>query len=282
MLFEDPFSDEDSSDDIPATLEEESAEESASVNSSRLYNIISLLFVGLTGVMCLAVVGLFINPNMPYNFFPPDSGSSALPPTEFIIPTLEPSLTPTEGLPASWTPTLTSTSPGDTAETPLEGTPAPEGLPTAEPPLEGATPTPVGGTPGPVPTPPPGQPTVSAFPFALQEGVPQFTQNAEENGGCAALYLVGKIIGLDGQPVDGIAVWVTGENFETPDITKFNTLYGAGSYQVLLNSEPIEAEFEVQLWTVQAQPLSDKHVVRTRATCEENLIFVNFVQNHEY
>lgn len=275
-VFEDPFGDSDS--ELPATLEEERP----GSGQAALYNLITIVFLVLSGLMCAAVAGLFINPNLPYNLFPPDGGAGAQP-TPFIIPTLVPSLTPTEGLPPTWTPSAVPTAIGATAGPTVENTSSlPEGLPTVAPTSEVVTP--IGGdtTPAPVPTAPPGQPTVSAFPFTLQEGVPAFTQNPDENGGCAALYLVGQVFGLDDQPVDGLAVWVTGENFETPDITKFNARYGAGSYAILLNNAPIEAEFEIQLFTVQAQPLSDKHVVRTRATCEENLIFVNFVQNHEF
>lgn len=271
----DLFDDQDDEPfELPATLEDEKP----GTGSTALYNLLSIVFLVLTVLAIFAVIGLFINPNLPYNVFPPDgSGGAAAVPTEFVIPTLEPTEEPAEE------PTLAEASVTPTSQeelAPTDEAPIATAPPEVTPPLEA---TPLGdGTAAPVPTAPSGQPTVSAFPFTLQADSPSFTQNPEENGGCAALYIVGQVFGLTGEPVDGVAAWVTGENFETPDITKFNEAYGAGSYQILVNNAPIEAEFEVQLWTVQAQALSNRVVVRTRATCEENLIFVNFVQNHEF
>jgi hypothetical protein len=236
------------------------------------YNIVTILFLFLTILSVAFVALIYLNPNASFNPFPPQS---ALPtPTLFVIPSATPTEEgaeppPTE--PASAQPTvfvLTAT------EVVAGGTPLPEET-------AGATP-PGGETPTSVATGLPGTPTLALFPFAIQDGTPEFTQNTEANGGCEFMGLVGQVFDLSGQPVDGIAVVAKGENFETLYLTQFSTAYGPGSYQIELNNAPIEAEFEVQLWSVAGQALSDAYVVRTREACEENLIFVNFVQNREF
>lgn len=270
------FGDDEPVEEQPVTLEDAQSRS----GSTALYNVVSILFLLLTVLTIAAVVGIYLNPNAPYNIFPPAGGAAV--PTAFVIPTLTATQEGAEDLPPSWTPSPSPTVAGGGAQPAATPTPAVTAAAAPTLTLSGPTAQPGQETLTPAQTPSSFQPTLAAFPFTLQEGVPAFTENPEENGGCEALYIVGQVFDLDEQPIDGLAVWVTGDNFETPDITKFNDRYGPGSYEILVNSAPIEAEFEIQLWTVSAQALSDKTVIRTRATCEENLIFVNFVQNHEY
>lgn len=255
----------------PATLEEPKP----GSGSTALYNIMTFLFLGLTVLAVLFVAAIFLNPGASYNPFPPQPTPPT--PTLFIIPSATPTIE-IEQLPPTWTPAVTPT-----LLEPVATEVVPGGTPVAETPAEA---TPLGGeaegTPATTATTLPGTPTFSPYPFTPQEGTPEYTQNPEDSGGCDYLGIAGYVYDLNGEPVDGIAVVVTGENFETLFITQFTLAYGAGSYYVELNKAPIEAEFEVRLWSVSGQALSDVVVVRTRATCEENLIFVNFVQNHEF
>ena len=258
--------------DSPATLEE--AEPGAS--RAALYNIITIVFLALSVLAGLAALGIIVNPNMPYNIFPPDQGGAADLPTPFVLPTLTPTLE-IEELPPTWTPEVTPTSSEPTAEATTET--QPEGTPPAE--ATGESPE-SEGTPAPANTPLPGQPTLSAFPFTLQEGTPAYTPNSEENGGCEWMGLAGQVFDLNNQPAFGIAVRVTGENYDSLIYTATHIEYGPSGYELELNTAPIEAEFEVQLFSSSGQPLSDKYVIRTKESCEENLIIVNFVQNHEF
>jgi len=260
------------SDAPPATLEDERER----AGGTAFYNIVTILFLLLTILSVAFIALIYLNPGAPFNPFPPQA---ALPtPTLFVIP----SATPTEEgeqLPPTTEPTVEqpTVSVLTATEVVAGGTPVPEETTEATPP-GGET----QATPASVATALPGTPTLALFPFAIQDGTPEFTQNSEENGGCEFMGLVGQVFDLTGQPVDGIAVVAKGENFETLYLTQFSTAYGPGSYQIELNTAPIEAEFEVQLWSVAGQALSDTYVVRTRETCEENLIFVNFVQNREF
>ena len=193
-------------------------------------------------------------------------------PTAFVIPSSTATLAIVT-LPPSWTPSATPES-FDTDVTPQAGTtgtpPAGAGTPTSVIPLDSVT---VTATPTPLP---------QEFPFVLQAGTPTTTQNLDENGGCAFLGIAGQVFGIDGDPLDGIAIVVKGENFDNLFITQFVAQYGLGSYELQLNNEPIEAEFEVQLFSVSGDVLSNVVVIRTASSCEENVTILSFIQVSEF
>ena len=122
---------------------------------------------------------------------------------------------------------------------------------------------------------------MAVFPFTLQDEAVTYTQNFNDEG-CAWLSIAGQVFDLNGNPLPGLAVQVTGENFEQIEFTGTAPQYGPSGYEVFLNSTPIEAEYVVRLLNTTGMPLSEPIVVRTLSSCERNVAIVNFIQNHEF
>jgi hypothetical protein len=226
-----------------------------------LPDVVSLFFVVLTVVIGLVYVVLALNPHMPINPFPP---RPVVLPTLFEIPTSTPTIEILT-LPPTWTPSV---------EPPVAETvtpPSEAGTPEAEQP----TPfTPVGP-----------QPTASLFPFTVQDEAVHYIPNPNEEE-CAWLSIAGQVFGLDGEPADGLAVQVTGDEgrFNTIVFTGTAPAFGEGAYEAFLDNTPKEAEYQVQLIDPgqAGLPLSEVVIVRTLSACDKNVALVNFVQNHEY
>jgi hypothetical protein len=218
-----------------------------------LFNLLSVVFVLAT----LAVVGVMIaiiqNPMIPLNPFPP----------ERPLPT----------------PTLIDFSVVEAAA--QAATAVPTELPTLPP-----APTPTT-TPIPVPSPtsvgvgPGGTNTPAIFPFTLQDEAVTYTANGNGEG-CNWLSIAGQVFDIDGNPVVSLPVQVTGENFEQIEFTGTADPFGESGYEVFLNTEPSEAEYEVRLLNTTGMPLSEPVIVRTLDSCEGNVAIVNFVQNREF
>jgi hypothetical protein len=96
------------------------------------------------------------------------------------------------------------------------------------------------------------------------------------------LSIAGQVFDIDGNPVVSLPVQVTGENFEQIEFTGTADPFGESGYEVFLNTEPSEAEYEVRLLNTTGMPLSEPVIVRTLDSCEGNVAIVNFVQNREF
>jgi hypothetical protein len=229
--------------------------------SGWFFNLVSLLFmVASVGVIVVTVM-LIQNPTAPFNPFPPPPPPPT--PTLFLF---EPVGDGTGEVPATDIPTPAPT--GEPSSTPnliVTDTPRPTVVATATglTPLPGAT------------------NTVTVFPFTLQDEAVTYTQNPNEEG-CAWLSIAGQVFDLNGDPLPGLPVQVTGEDFEQIEFTGTALQFGPSGYEVLVNTTPIEAEFVVRLLNTTGQQLSDPIVVRTLSSCERNVAVVNFVQNHEF
>lgn len=232
------------------TLEEEKPPQEPGRTANLIYNALTLFFLAATVAVCLITVLLVQDPTLPFNPFPPPTPRPT--PTLFVL--------------------------GEAVQNPHES-PAPTALPTATPtPLLIATPT--------IPptltgvTPPLATYTPAAFPFTLQDGAYAYTQYTGEQG-CDYMAIAGQVFDLNGEPLKFIPIHIRDMEgfFETIVFSGSAPQYGPSGYEVQLNTSPYEAEFIVQLISETARPLSDEVVVRTRASCAENLIIVNFVQN---
>ncbi len=164
--------------------------------------------------------------------------------------TLTPSLTPT------WRPTNTPTS-----------TPTPTQTPTETP------------TPGPSPT---ASSTRSAYPFTMDKNSPIFTANYANNAGCNWLGVAGQVFDLEGNPVPAGAymIWVTESGINYQTFTGGAPAYGPSGWEVFLNDRPRVATHRVQLFTPSGTPVSQVIEFSTWASCSQNLVLINFVQNH--
>lgn len=117
----------------------------------------------------------------------------------------------------------------------------------------------------------------SDYDFTLAAPGIQYTGN-ENTRGCEWASIAGNITDSTGDGLTGYRVRVTGDDFQETAFSGTASSYGAGGYEVQIASEPVAADFRVQLLDVQSNPLAEPVRVTTRAACEENVARVNFVQ----
>jgi hypothetical protein len=241
------------------------------VNSARIrrlvLNLLTLGFLLGSAVLGGAYAVILINPQVSFNPYPP--------------PTLPPTVGPptATNTPAIYLPT----------EIPATPTPPARPLPTAPPtgtPIPTATTaetqevTPSGTLEA--TTPPP---TVQAgAQFELQPGSPTHTAHVQ---GCSVMGVGGRVFDLQSAPIIGLAVRMGG-TLGGVDIGTLDSLtgsatalFGFGGYYFDLGSTPIASEGTLWIQVLDASsglPLSEQIPLTTYASCDQNLVLVNFRQ----
>jgi hypothetical protein len=222
------------------------------------WNILTLVILGITGIIGLIFLVIFINPYAGINPFPPPTA----------LPTVAlPAITPTPGftLPPTWTPAPTE-APSATPTLKPSSTPVPTNTPF------GAAAQTLEATP--------------AFSFVLQQGSPQSIPNIiRMDAGCNWLGVAGQAVSLNGAPVVGLFIQLggtlDGQLLETRlSMTGTAPEYGKGGFEFVLADKPIASNntLWVQLLDQANLPLSEKIPFSTFAECEKNLILINFNQ----
>jgi len=225
-------------------------------------NIGRLIFNVLTGIVLLVTfyvgsrfVLIFLNPQSSLNPYPPPTLPATLgPPT--------PTNTPAIRLPTEIPPTST-----------------PRPLPTIAP---SATETPTGS-----PVTPEGSPPATAesgAQFQLQTGSPTYLT---DTSGCGQSAVGGKVYDSQGAPILGLAVRLSGElsgsTFGPLDVLTGSAAdrFGIGGYYFQLADAPIASEntlFVQVLDSSSGLELSEQFPLITFDNCEQNLVFINWVQ----
>ncbi|MEO1287938.1 MAG: hypothetical protein AAFV93_09220 [Chloroflexota bacterium] len=197
-------------------------------------------------------------------------------PTETTTPT--PTITRTP-LPATFTPTFTPTNtvpPTTTGEPSLTPsvTPSPTATITTTV-LPSNTPT---DTPTPLPT--LGTPEASPSPFLFVPQLePQFTSNL--NGNCAFQGIAGQILNAtgDGATPLNVEIVISGGGIQEQTAqANTNTLYGAGGYEIQVDTAVSAQTYFVQIRSPLGTTLSEIIAVTFPGTCEGNLAIVTFQQ----
>jgi hypothetical protein len=121
--------------------------------------------------------------------------------------------------------------------------------------------------------------------FQLQEGSPVYLDASvfHPELGCTFTGVAGQAFGPDGSPVADLQVQVTGTLGDQP-INKIGktgaaTQYGAGEYyEVQLGNQPIASEYTllIAVLDTEGNPISDGIPFSTSASCQENLVLINF------
>jgi hypothetical protein len=128
------------------------------------------------------------------------------------------------------------------------------------------------GTPSATPPPPP---------FTLLRGRALYIANATSEG-CNYSGIAGSVVDLNGQPLNGYTVWLTGEDLDTRLISGSSNLYGAGGFLVQVGTVAQERPYAAQLLAPDGvTPLSEPFTFLTRALCENNVVLIRFVQTRE-
>ena len=232
--------------------------------SDQLWNILTGLVIIATVLLVGGLMLIYSNPYIALNPFPPPTM-----PVLVVYPTSTPTLV---NLPSTWTPTpkLTET-PRSTSTMVTPQTPVPT-IPT----IIVTTPTQTISTPN----------TGSLYPFAL-EGSPAAMANIvfRPNSSCDWQGVAGRVVDIQGRPLVGIRVVLKGTyNGKTIDMASLSgeaaSTYGESGYEFQLGTKAIASTglLSVQLNDQSFLPISDRVIFDTFATCDKNLILINFKQ----
>lgn len=135
-------------------------------------------------------------------------------------------------------------------------------------------------------------PTVSPTPtyepgsrYNIQEGSPTALDASvfHPEAACNFSGIAGQAFGLDEAPVAGLRVLVTGtwngESIDKVGLTGAASAYGSGSYyEVVLGDQAIASDdtLNIVLLNPGGEPISDVYSFDTYASCEQNLVLINF------
>lgn len=258
-----------------------------------LFNILTVMTLGLAAVACLAFTVLAVAPGQLSGTFLGSLAGETLPTPAVaaVAPTLTPTITPSL-TPVPVEPTWTLPAGGPAAAQAATNTRSPTLTPsvtlTFPPPTPTPTPT---RTPTPTPTPtetytpgPPPTPTVtqSPYPFTKSDDSPLHVPNFANDAGCNWLGLAGEVLDLNGNPVAvgsyRVHVWESG--IEARLTVGSAPAYGPSGWEQFVLDAPAVRDYNVQLESPNGTPVSEVYHVQTWASCRQNLLLFHFVQNH--
>lgn len=210
------------------------------------------------------------------------------------IPTLTPTLSPTPVTPtpteAGLRPTWTPAAPEPTPTPEPTNTRRPTLTPSIQPTLPSRTPlptatstpteTPTATPTGPTPTTPP---TRSAFIFTKTDNSPFYLQNFSNNAGCKWAGIAGEVLDLNRNPVPvgrfRVHVWGDGLG-DKYILVGSSPVYSDSGWELVLSDQPTVRELNVQLESENGTAVSQLYRVQTRSSCDQNLLRIDFTQNH--
>lgn len=226
-----------------------------------ILNVLTVIVLLITLYIGFRFTMIFLNPQGSLNPYPPPTLPATLgPPTPTNTPAIR---LPTE-IPATSTPRpLPTSAPTATETVPAtvnpEFTVTPEGSPPAT--------------------------AESGAQFELQTGSPTYIVDER---GCEHMGVGGKVYDLQGAPIVGLAVRVSGELAGTP-IGPLDTLtgsaadrFGFGGYYFELSDTPTASEDTLVLKVLDASSgleLSQAVALTTYDNCDQNLVFINWAQS---
>jgi hypothetical protein len=259
--------------------------------ASSIFDIVTVVFVVLTVSVVALMVLIISNPSTPLNPLPPPTiAPTILPPSLTPSPTITPTSTATDTPTPTATPTDTPT-PTETS-TPT-ATPTPTDTPT--PVMPGALAQPTFALPSPLPplddgsgtlvpsgeTPATFAPVATRSPFPFTASEVHYRPNPGEQG-CQWLSIAGTVTGMNGEPLPGLAIEVSGDNFHTVQFSGSASQWGTSGFEFHLDSAPHAATYTLRVLGPTGGPISDQVSVETGSTCQTNVAIVDFIQNHPY
>jgi len=240
-------------------------------------DVITAIFLLLTVLSVSITILLIANPRsplnpLPYPTFPPVLVLASPIPTDTPThtPTPEPP-TPTPLATSTSTPTATNTA---TATPTITNTPVVGGASAAAAsPTQGLA----------AVTARPTLPQYTQSPFAFTTKPIRYQANTTKEG-CEWMSIAGTVVDLEGKPIKGIAIRVSGSNGNIDEVHYSGTenRFGDSGFEVFLGPKPREDQYKVQVLGRTGAPISDTITVDTRSSCNENVAVIGFVQNHAY
>ena len=107
-------------------------------------------------------------------------------------------------------------------------------------------------------------------------------RNFANAAGCNWLGIAGRVFNLEGNDVGPgqYQVHVWGGGIDERPAVGGKPDYGPSGWEQFLFDAPAVRNYNVQLETVSGTAVSQVYSVQTRASCNENLVLFNFVQNN--
>jgi hypothetical protein len=184
----------------------------------RVVELLTILVVIVTVLICLGYATIYFNPYVNINPFPPHEEQVA----QEIVPTDTPTF------PATWTPTSTPTNTPTPTPT-FTSTPTPTRTPTPT-----STPTPTF-TPTQTPVPPPtNTPLPPPYEWRYMAGGPF----------CNSTHVFGTVLDVNGLPMQGVQLKAWGVNGWQSDVASTD---GSGQYMIVINGAPVDGKWFVQV-----------------------------------
>lgn len=230
------------------------------MNRDRIFDILTLLMLGMTLIIILVYIAIAINPFLPINPFPPAQATPMM-----LVATDTPTPTPGPEDVPTWTPTATPT----ITPTPLPTfTPTVTQTPTDVPPTE---------TPTPTPTITP-RVTRSPYPFTyeLTYETPYY--------GCNWTGVAGIVQDLDGNPLQGYPIHIWGGGIDVVVTSGDKQMYGDSGWEQFFSNAPMESRgvFRVQIHSQYEPhaPISEEILLNFEGYCSTSMAYIVFTKNH--
>lgn len=232
-----------------------------------LWNLITLFTLITAALLGAYFIMLYLNPSSAYNPFPPPTPIT-------LLPTQTPS--PTETATVQPSPTLIQA----TATSEATATEAATETPTIT--ATASLPTATAFTVKPSPTSTP----AGRMPYELQNGSPTPVDSTifHPELGCAFMGVGGQVIDLNGAPVIGLAVELSGtlngKEVLLLSLTGAAPQYGPGGYEIQLSDQPTASNgtLFIQLKNQNGVAISERIPFSTYNECGKNLILIFFKQ----
>jgi len=87
---------------------------------------------------------------------------------------------------------------------------------------------------------------------------------------------------MDGAPLPGLAVEISGDNFRNVQFSGSAARWGNGGFEFNLGAAPRAATYTLRVLGPVGGPVSEVVYVETGNTCQRNVAIVDFTQNHPY
>jgi hypothetical protein len=122
-----------------------------------------------------------------------------------------------------------------------------------------------------------GNAALTQFNFALASEQPVYAPNANDKG-CNWSSIAGTVTDGKGTALDGYRVRIKGNGVDETVFSGATLTFGAGGFELFLNGTPQAQTYTVQLSDPQSHPLSAEYTVTTKASCDQNVAVLQFVQ----
>jgi len=239
-------------------------------NPDQLWKNLTNALFGGTVLILILVFWIYLNPQAPINPYPPVViPPTIVLPTSTITPTITETQLPTKTPLPSVTP-LPSETPQPTVTPFSLDTLSPAALKTEQAMI---TPSATNGPMGP-------------YSYIVQPGNPVAISSSimRPESDCKWMGVAGQVIDLDDAPVLGLRVQLYGSlHGDVKAITSLSgtvNRYGPAGYEITINDFPTDSYHTLwlQLYTQAGGAISEKVYLDTSASCDKNLIIVNFKQ----